>query len=163
MARKEYKMGTPSLQEWEGLWRHSEQERPATIDECRKATDSLWSHLEKSYRVGSGDWDDLFLRGDFLGDRSQVLEVVYPPVLCQGVFQQLSDWIASTAPKWRVIIPTFLGHREAFVIYPEGVRNGSSFSQTLSEDKCAETARAMLRLRQYDHTTERAKEDGWNR
>jgi hypothetical protein len=161
MAKQEYRLGTPSLQEWEGFWRHLEAESPASIEECREATDSLWSHLEKRYRVGSGDWDDLFLRGDFAGDRSQVLELVYPPVLCRGIFQHLGSWIASTNPKWRVIVPTFLGPREAFVIYPEGVRHGSSLSPEPPEGMCAEAARAMLRLHQYAHATERAKEDGW--
>ena len=160
MSKKVYSEGTPSLREWEGLWRHSTSEKEATLDECNEATESLWSHLDTKYRVGSGDWDDLFLRGDFLGDRSQVLEIVYPPAVHPILFEHLGQWIAGTNPQWRVIIPTFLGHREAFVVYPEGVRHSLGLRMP-SEEACKETARQLLRLSQFAHAHERATEEGW--
>ncbi len=160
MKNVEYRHGSPSLREWEGWWRHSESDPPATLKECRVATNLLWDYLETKYRVGSGDWDDLFLRGDFLGDRSQTLELVYPPVLSPDFLDYVMAWLRQTDPKWRIIIPTFLGHREAFVIYPERVRF-DDLIEKVSLETCQKIARKMLRLEAFRHARERALEEGF--
>ena len=160
MGKNQYSEGTPTLREWEWLWRHSKSEKAATQDECNDATTELWSHLEANYRVGSGDWDDLFLRGDFLGDRSQVLEIVYPPAIKPNLFEHLSTWISKTNPKWRVIVLTLLGNRDAFIVYPEGVRHDSVLGVP-SDELCQQKAKGMLRLPKYKHAQERAAEEGW--
>jgi hypothetical protein len=158
MFNKKYKEGTPTLAEWPGLWRHSEKDPKANIEECREATDSLWSHLERIYRVGSGDWEDIFLKGDFLGDRSQVIEIVYPPAITPQLFQQLSSWISAQSNPWRVIVPTFLGNKDAFIVYPEGVRYRSEFGIP-SDDLCRRIASEMLGLSGFSHCQERASEE----
>lgn len=160
MNSNSFVSGTPTLREWTGLWRHSELEPPATADECQQAFDSLWTYLEKSYRVGSGDWDDLFLRGDFLGDRSQTLEIVYPPILSPALFEYLLKWNEGTKYKWRIIIPTFLGHRDAFIVYPETVRYEDLFGIPPKE-LCSERAAQMLCKPAFAHAKERAKEEGF--
>ncbi len=160
MTPKGYREGVPSLGEWDGLWRHSRADPPVTIEECRQATDSLWSHLEKDYRVGSGDWDDCFLWGDFHGDRSIVLEIVYPPALNETLFLTLMHWLKNQPEKWRIIIPTLTAKREAFIIYPEGV-TCNNFVAMPSTELCREKATAMLSLEKYAHARERAAEEGW--
>jgi hypothetical protein len=52
------------------------------------------------------------------------------------------------------------GHREAFVVYPEGVRHRSGLSIP-SEDVCKEIALQLLKRSQFAHALERATEEGW--
>jgi len=160
MKRAGYREGTPTLIEWEGRWRYSESDPPSTFEECNQATFSLWSYLEKTYRVGSGDWDDLFLRGDYFGDRTQTLEIVYPPALDPGLSKLLLGWVGDNAQKWRIALPSFLGHRDAFVVYPDGLRYAGDLGIP-SEPVCREKAIAMLALPIFAHALERAREEGW--
>jgi hypothetical protein len=115
--------------------------------------------LERIYRVGSGDWDDLFLRGDYLGDRTQTLEIVYPPALNPGLFKLLLGWIAGNTPKWRIVVPTFLGHRDAFVVYQN---EEARYAEIMpSEAFCREKANQMLALPVFANSWDRAREEGW--
>ena len=52
VSKKQYSEGTPTLREWDGLWRYSKSEKPPSLEECNDATSGLWSHLETNYRVG---------------------------------------------------------------------------------------------------------------
>ena len=157
---KKYIYGYPSLVAREGLlWKLTGEEADVTEDENFDATNSLWDHLEKKYRVGSGSWDDCFLRGTFLGERSQVLEIVYPPIINTALLIYLHEWLTRDNNSWRIIIPTFLSHRDALVIYANRVIYGSLICEEKNSDLLASIANRMLLLELYQHTHARAVED----
>lgn len=157
---KKYIYGTPNLLECEGrLWKTASHETDATEDENNNATESLWSHLEKDYRVGSDSWDDCFLRGTFLDERSQVLEIVYPPVINAQLMAHLRQWLSEGRNEWRIIIPTFLSHRDAFVVYPDVLRYGDHCDEA-AEAFFKPVAEKMFALPTYEHAHDRAKDEG---
>jgi hypothetical protein len=72
----------------------------------------------------------------------------------------LRAWLAEGNKQWRIIVPTFLGHRDAFIVYP-GVTRYGDYCGDGSDDVFTAAAERMLSLRVYEHARERAEEEGW--
>lgn len=117
-----FQFGTPSLQEWHGKWKSAPTDNDADRTEHFQVYEVLTAMLISIGREGSGDYEDFYFRGDFTGDRTQVLEIVYPPKLTLALLGLLRDWIKRQRNNWRIIIPTYIDPRDALVIYADQIR-----------------------------------------
>jgi hypothetical protein len=87
-----WKSGTPTTTEWTGPGRVTNTEGEVAHDEWLRTYDSLSGWLKGFHRVGSGDWDDVFLRELWYKEhRSHVIELVRPSVLTVEFLQRLQQ------------------------------------------------------------------------
>jgi hypothetical protein len=130
----EYVYGTPSGEESDGLWKRFPGEPDVTDDEYEAAANSLAQHLSKKYMLYRYDVDgDLYVRGDFFGDRTQYVELYLPELISVDLISYLQSWLRDyEAGAWRIVIPTYVGDAATIIIYSDVVRLGAQWEPDLS-------------------------------
>ena len=144
----EYVHGTPSFEESNKLWKSSPNDSEIDWDEYEAAANSLVDHLRKRYTI---DVDgDLYVRGDFFGDRTQYIELCKPEVFSKDFIEHLQLWLqVYEGGAWRILIPTYVGDAETPFVYPYIVRLGSQYDIN-SDESFSTIARLM---REFDEST----------
>ena len=151
-----WKSGTPTTTEWTGHWRAIDTEGEVAHDEWLRTYDSIHKWLKSFHRVGSGDWDDVFLREVWYQEhRSHVIELVRPAVLTIEFLQRLQQWIREQHPTWRIIVPLFLGEDKVIVVYRDIIRGAPEFERDWS-GALAHVRDRMAGLPQFAHLKEQA-------
>ena len=118
-----FRTGKLAFFEWSGLWKNAQDEDVVGRDEYEEVFSELDSFCRKSYKNSPRFIRDFYIRGDYTGDRSQVLEVNDPAILNISFLIGIQKWLSlSGHTNWRVIIPTYLTEKEVIVIYPDAIR-----------------------------------------
>lgn len=137
----EFVYGTPSMEESNKLWKSSPNDSEIDWDEYEDAANSLVEHLRKRYTIGVDG--DLYVRGDFFGDRTQYIELCKPEVFSKDFIEHLQLWLQEyEGGKWRILVPTYVGDAETPFVYPYIVRLGSQYDIN-SEESYSTIARLM--------------------
>lgn len=122
-----YIYGTPSAEESDGLWKARPSDPDVDSEAYNAATLSLDAHLRNQFVLGAtAKRGDLYLRGDFFGDRTQYLELLVPELIGVELIGSLQTWLrAYDSGTWRVVIPTYVEDAAgAIMVYPSVVRLG---------------------------------------
>jgi hypothetical protein len=144
----EYVSGTPSYEESRKLWRRFPRDSDIESEEYEDAANSLTDHLKKRYLIFDYDTDgDLYVRGDFFGDRTQYLEFYLPELISEDFFKYLQEWLCEYENgAWRILIPTYLSDAATIMVYPNVVRLGREYE----DDLPASYARIVQMMRAAD-------------
>jgi hypothetical protein len=128
--------GTPSLEESKSLWKRFPGETDATREEYEAAAVALSAHIATRFtlRADNTGKGDLYVRGDFTGDRTQCVELYVPEVISRPFIAHLQTWlVVYDHGAWRIVIPTYIGDGGAIMIYPETVRLGAQWEPDLDD------------------------------
>lgn len=141
-----YRYGRPTFDEWDGLWKDELNELNVERAEYERVVSELDGYCRQTV-VGSAVYSkDFYLRGDFTGDRTQVVEVNNPQVFTVAFLEQLQRWLIESGHRnWRIIVPTYLTKREVIVIYPDAIRISDAY-EPLSK---AGIERISARMKDY--------------
>lgn len=144
----EYVCGTPSYEESNKLWKRFPRDSEIEWEDYEAAANSLTHHLQKRYQVFNYDTDgDLYVRGDFFGDRTQYLEFYLPELISEEFFKYLQEWLCEYENgAWRILIVTYLSDAATIMVYPSVVRVGREFE----DDLPASYARIVQMMRAAD-------------
>jgi hypothetical protein len=72
------------------------------------------------------------VRGDFTGDRTQVVELYLPELISQEFIHHLQSWLrAHNHGAWRIVIPSYVDVATTIMIYPDVVRLGTEWEPDL--------------------------------
>ena len=71
MKNEQYKYGTPHTSEWAGLWKRSAGDTDATVEEFS----TVYDRLSEALWGSKTSTDYCYFRGDFYGDRTELLEL----------------------------------------------------------------------------------------
>lgn len=110
--------GTPSLEEGKSLWKRLPGEADVTREEYHAADESLSRHIADRYVI----WDlktegDVYVRGNYTGDRTQVAEVYLPELISREFIRHLQVWLRTYEDgAWRIVIPTYVGDGATIVV-----------------------------------------------
>jgi hypothetical protein len=146
----DYRFGTPSLEEWHGLWKLDEFDGDVTEDEFYKSFKSLHNWISQFGKSGTGEDCDFFVVGDCHGDKSQCLEMVNPYALTMDLLYCIQKWLKTYYPNWRVIIPTLLEPHNVIIVYQHAFRANKEYEQDL-RSSLNSIRDAMLGLDAYKH------------
>lgn len=127
----EYAYGTPSLEEWHGLWKTEPMDQEVTEEEFNNVYTSLDNWMSKYGKIGFEPDCDFFVVGDCQGDKTQSLELVNPNILSLQLLEYIQKWLNAQFPSWRVVIPTFLGPYNVIVVYKGSVRTNREYELDL--------------------------------
>src|SRR5262245_43865264 len=124
---------TPSAEESKRLWKRFPGEPDVTGDEYEAAYVDLEAHLARRYRICRSDVrGDLYVRGDFFGDRTQYLELYLPELISHDFIAYLQAWLRDyDGGAWRIVIPTYVGDAATIMVYPDLVRLGAEWESDL--------------------------------
>jgi hypothetical protein len=101
-----FRTGTVSASEWDGLWKSGAKDPDATEEEFEAANERLENALSPYV-------DILYARGDYFGDRTLYVEIITPEGLTKNVLTDLQKWLLRDENKiWRIVIPCHLGVRQ---------------------------------------------------
>lgn len=135
----EYRSGTPSLEEWNGLWKSAPSDPPVSDDEYEGVTSAMNERLSSLGKVGFEEGCSFYFRGDNYGDRTQYLEVVDFEILTPALIRKLQSWLHDpTLRMWRILIVTYIDDASAILIYPSAIRTGQFYGNT--------TEQALMRI-----------------
>lgn len=131
----QYHYGTPNIEEWGALWKDSIHDKDAVEDEeFDLAYRSLESCLAKIGKVGFERGSDFYVLGDSYGDRTQDIQLVNPDSLTREFLEHVQQWIQTSHPKWRVVVPVCaMGQKHAVVIYKDVIRLPSEFEPDIQQ------------------------------
>jgi hypothetical protein len=147
----EYVYGTPSLEESNKLWKRSPHDSEIEWEEYEAAANSLVEHLGRRYTVEVDG--DLYVRGDFYGDRTQYIELCRAELFSRDFIEHLQLWLREYEDgAWRIVIPTYLGEAATPMVYPYIVRLGSEYDINSSETYST-IARMMRSFMDKQHAT----------
>ena len=129
----EYVYGTPSCEESNNLWKRFPRDSDIEWEQYEDAANSLTDHLHKRYLLYDYETDgDLYVRGDFFGDRTQYIELYLPELISEDFFKYLQEWLCEYENgAWRIVIPTYVGDAATIMVYPNVVRLGREFEDDL--------------------------------
>lgn len=153
-----YVYGTPSLEESNELWRRFPGDTDVSRDEYENAYESLSDHIGTIYKLyDSQVKGDVYVRGDFTGDRTQVVELYLPELISQEFVHHLQNWLrAYNYGAWRIVIPTYVDVATTIMIYPDVVRLGTEWEDDL--EYAYRTIPTLMRARntgcRYNRTPE---------
>jgi len=144
--------GTPSLEESRNSWKRFPGEAEVTKEEYEAAYESLTRHIAERYVICDYKTKgDVYVRGDFTGDRTQVVELYLPELISHEFIANLQVWLRDYEDgAWRIVVPTYVGDAATIVIYPEVVRLGAEWEADL--DDAYHTIPKMMRARDFDGT-----------
>lgn len=115
---REYRYGTPSIDEWDGFWKRNPDEPYVTIEEF----EAVYALLHKTYFGGAPRSEVGYFHGDSNGERTELFELRNREFLTiklvaslQHLLRQLELW------NWRIIIATYIPY-DVICIYPDIVR-----------------------------------------
>jgi hypothetical protein len=119
----EVRYGTPSAEEWCGLWLCDEQTRRHTEEEFDAVYRSFEERLAALGKVGYEDGNDFYFRGDDYGDRTQYLEIVNSAALTLSLLKLVQKWLREPDYRWwRIVTSNYLGPDGAIMVYPTIIR-----------------------------------------
>jgi hypothetical protein len=126
-----YVTGTPSLEESCDLWKVDLNEPEIDYGEYLDASMSLTDHLELKY-PGANKGDDLYVRGDWFGDKTQYVYFYLPEIIDMDFLAYLQVWLRTYGNNdWRILVATEIGNEEAVMVYPNAIRTGSRYEHDL--------------------------------
>jgi hypothetical protein len=129
-----HQFGTPRFSEWDGLWKQSISEADVTGAEYEEVSSELDGCLRRMFRSGPTYVRDFYVRGDFTGDRTQIIEINDPRILTQAFLTRLQGWLVSSGhSNWRILIPTYLTKNEMIVVYASSIRISAEREKSLAE------------------------------
>lgn len=132
--RLKFRVGNLRFDEWDGLWRSSLEEDMVGPDEYEGVFSELFDYCLQKYRTSPLFKDDFYIRGDYTGDRTQVLEINHAENLTLDFVLEIQKWLLHSDHKnWRIIIPTYLTKKEVIVIYPSSIRISERYESSLAE------------------------------
>ncbi len=130
----EYHFGSPSLDEWNGLWKS----HPTDSDVSEQEFERCWCwrrfyrYLARLGRTAHGPNQEFYFRGDNYGVRTQYLELATPAVLNVEFVLKLQDLLKRPVNKqWRILIPTYVSDAAAVLVYRSVVRVGKTYGDDL--------------------------------
>ena len=128
----EYVFGTPSIEESKSLWKRFPAESDVTGTEYEAAYVALENYLSRRYTLWRDGRGDLYVRGDFFGDRTQYVEVYLPELISHDFISYLQSWLHDyDHGAWRIVIPTYVGDAATIMVYPDIVRLGAEWESDL--------------------------------
>ena len=146
----EYVYGTPSMEESNKLWKSSPHDSEIEWDDYEAAANSLVEHLRKRYTVEVNG--DLYVRGDFFGDRTQYVELCKPEVFSKDLIEHLQVWLREYEEgRWRILVPTYVGDAETPFVYPYIMRLGSQYD--INSDESYSTIARLMQEFEDSNTT----------
>lgn len=137
-----HRSGTPRFCEWDRLWKASATSSDVTRDEYEAVFQEFDAYCRKMFARFPRYPVDFYIRGDFAGDRTQVLEVNNPQILTTDFLKEIQHRLLQAEhTDWRIVIPTHLTKREVIVLYPRTVRISPR------HEKCLEKALESISAR----------------
>jgi hypothetical protein len=148
--------GTPSLEESKNLWKRFLGEADVTRDEYEAAAKSLGQHIATQYALyDHRAQGDVYVRGDFTGDRTQCVELYVPELISREFIAHLQLWLRDYEDgAWRIVIPTYVGDSATILVYPDTVRLGDEW--TADFDDAYRSIPQMMRARDQHGTDKRS-------
>jgi len=129
-----FRSGTPSLDEWNGLWRSSPTDPVVGEQEYHEVWEQFQDHLGTLGCTCQGPALEFYFRGDNYGDRTQYLEVAKPESLNVKLVRNLQELLKRPRYRqWRILIVTYIGDAAAPVVYPNVVRLGKEYGNDLHQ------------------------------
>jgi hypothetical protein len=123
----------PRFCDWDGLWKSNPKESNVDADEYER----VFCQFDHYCRCSMGGFArymaDFYIRGDFTGDRTQVVEINNPSILTAGFLKVLQRWLINAHEDWRIIVPTYLTKREVIVVYPDSIRISRAYEDPLEQ------------------------------
>jgi hypothetical protein len=133
--RRDFRTGTLRFSEWDGLWKSSPDDDDVGRDEYEQVYGELDRFCRKTYRHSPQYVKDFYIRGDFAGDRTQVLEINNPDILDLKFVREIQKWLLDYGHNtWRVVIPTYLTKKEVIMIYPSSIRISAKYETSLAKE-----------------------------
>lgn len=127
-----YRSGTPSITEWNGLWRSSTTDKQVSDKEYEEYCVFFRKRLIGVGKVGFDDDCDFYFRGDNYGDRTQYLEIVRPASLTFQLVSTLQEWLREPRfRQWRIMILTYVSDAATIMVYPNVVRVGREYGDDI--------------------------------
>ncbi len=133
-SRVPYRTGTPRFLEWDGLWKCDPSDTAVTKEEYEQVSCEFDNYCRKTYRHSPEFPKDFYIRGDYTGDRTQILEIRNPSILTRKLLHEIQQWLSAFDHlNWRVLIPTYLAKPETIIVYPSIIRISPPFEQPLEK------------------------------
>jgi len=130
----EYRTGNPTFDEWDGLWKSYEGEPDVSRDEYERVFYELDRHCRRTFSDFPKYLADFYIRGDYTGDRTQLIEINTPRILNLKFLNCFQRWLNETGKSsWRIAVPTYLTKKETVLIYPGQIRISDNYEQSLEE------------------------------
>lgn len=148
----DYRYGTPSLEEWHGLWKSDPSDSEVTDVEFNGTFKSLDKWLAQYGKTGVREDCDFYVVGDCQGDKTQCVELVNPNVLTMPFLKFLQRWISEFYPKWRIVVPTYLAPHNVILAYKDSIRANREYEANLEESLAVIRAQ-MFALDEYKHVS----------
>jgi hypothetical protein len=146
----QYHFGTPTFEEWAGLWKCDESDSDITDEEFHAAYTSLDQLLSRYGKVGFKAGCDFYVLGDSYGDKTQDIEIVDPNALTVELIDGLQQWIRHFFPSWRVVIPTNTEPKALIVVYKDVIRFPNEYEES-DKEGLAKLREGMFSLDAYQH------------
>jgi len=132
--RGDFRTGTLRFSEWDGIWKSSPDDHNVGRDEYEQVSGELDNFCRKTYRRSPQYVKDFYIRGDYAGDRTQVLEINNPEILNLKFVREIQSWLLDTGHNtWRVVVPTYLTKKEVIMIYPSSIRISAKYETSLAK------------------------------
>ena len=122
---EEWRSGTPSLCEWNGIW--SARNKPSRVGskEFGRIIVALRIHLtETGLTEGFAESCDIFVVDHLLIDRSLYVELENLSYFNMEFLEELRRWLWKNFRTWRIILPTGSRDSTCMVIYATAIRVG---------------------------------------
>lgn len=137
-----FQAGTLRFNEWDGLWKNS----PGDSDVDRGEYEEVFSKLDllwrEAFQKSPHYIKDFYIRGDYTGDRTQIVEINNPKILNLKFLLAIQRWLfRPELDGWRIIIPTYLTKNETIVVYRSKVCISSKYEKSLAAGVRAIAAR----------------------
>lgn len=122
----EFRYGTPSIDEWDGMWTRSSCDPPITDEELRYVWDGWFDKQDMLGPLG----DQFYCRCDCYGDRTEYLEIREPDCLTPSLLFTLQSWLGGDPilQRWRLLLSTYMGPEFELLIYPDVIRPSKGFN-----------------------------------
>lgn len=92
----------------EGLWKANALEPDVEGDEYETVAEELDHYCRDAFSLNPKFPEDFYVRGDFTGDRTQVVEISNPSIVSMELLNELQKWLWKYHENWRILIPTYL-------------------------------------------------------
>ena len=128
----EFHFGTPRFCEWNGIWKCSPDNEVIEEVEYESFASEFDLFCRNHFKSAPQYIEDFYLRGDYTGDKSLVVEINNPFILTAVFLQGLQDQLNTFGwQDWRVIIPTYISDEEIIIIYPTTIRISPRYEEPL--------------------------------
>lgn len=134
------RFGTPSAEEWRGLWLFAKGTTAHDSDEFERVYQEFEERLASLGQVGPQEDCDFYFIGDDRGSRTHELEMVNPKALTVKLLRTLQGWLQEPEFRhWRILTMNYLGPDGAIMVYPSVIRTSRRFKDDIVQ--CVEDVR----------------------